>query len=105
TYGFPLDIARDVVRDKNNSIDIQGFNNAMEGQRAKSRSIAAFLEISDAYKKLSAKGIKPEFVGYDKLSCNAKVIVIVEDGNEVQKASRGTEIEVITDFTPFYAES
>jgi len=105
TYGFPLDIVRDVVRDKNISLDIQGFNNAMEGQRAKSRSIAAFSEISDAYKKLSAKGIKPEFVGYDKLSCNAKVLVIVEDGNEVQKASSGTEIEVVTDFTPFYAES
>ncbi len=105
TYGFPLDIVRDVVRDKNISLDIQGFNNAMEGQRAKSRSIATFSEISDAYKKLSAKGIKPEFVGYDKLSCNAKVLVIVEDGNEVQKASSGTEIEVITDFTPFYAES
>ncbi len=105
TYGFPLDIVRDVVRDKNISLDIQGFNNAMEGQRAKSRSVAAFSEVSDAYKKLSAKGIKPEFVGYDKLSCNAKVLVIVEDGNEVQKASSGKEIEVITDFTPFYAES
>lgn len=105
TYGFPLDIVKDVVRDKNISLDIQGFNNAMEGQRAKSRSIAAFSEVSDAYKKLSAKGIKPEFVGYDKLSCDAKVLVIVEDGNEVQKASSGKEIEVITDFTPFYAES
>ena len=105
TYGFPLDIVRDVVRDKNISLDIQGFNNAMEGQRAKSRSIAAFSEVSDAYKRLSAEGIKPEFVGYDKLSCNANVLVIVEDGNEVQEASSGTEIEVITDFTPFYAES
>jgi alanyl-tRNA synthetase len=105
TYGFPLDIVRDVVRDKNMSLDIQGFEMAMEGQRAKSRSIVAFSEVSDAYKKLSAKGIKPEFVGYDKLSCDAKVLVIVEDGNEVQKASSGKEIEVITDFTPFYAES
>lgn len=105
TYGFPLDIVRDVVRDKNISLDIQGFNNAMEGQRAKSRSIAVFSEVSDAYKKLSAKGIKPEFVGYDKLSCNANVLVVVENGNEVQKALSGTEIEVITDVTPFYAES
>ncbi|MDL1968721.1 MAG: alanine--tRNA ligase [Deltaproteobacteria bacterium] len=105
TYGFPLDIVRDVVRDKNISLDIQGFNNAMEGQRAKSRSIATFSEVSDVYKKLSAKGIKPEFVGYDKLSCNANVLVVIEDGNEVQKASSGKEIEVIIDVTPFYAES
>ncbi|MBU4420906.1 MAG: alanine--tRNA ligase, partial [Proteobacteria bacterium] len=105
TYGFPLDIVRDVVRDKNMSLDIQGFNNAMEEQRAKSRSIATFSEISDAYKKLSSEGIKPKFVGYDKLSCNAKVLVIVENGNEVHEASSGKEVEVITDFTPFYAES
>ncbi len=105
TYGFPIDIVRDVVRDKNISLDIQGFNNAMEGQRAKSRSIATFSEVSDAYKKLSSEGIKPEFVGYDKLCCNANVLVIVEDSNEVQKASSGKEIEIITDFTPFYAES
>jgi alanyl-tRNA synthetase len=105
TYGFPLDIVRDVVRDKNISLDIQGFNNAMEGQRSKSRSIAVFSQVSDAYKKLSAEGIKPEFVGYDKLSCNAKVLVIVENGNEVYEASSGKKVEVITDFTPFYAES
>ena len=105
TYGFPLDIVRDMFRDKNMSLDIQGFNNAMEGQRAKSRSIATFSEISDAYKRLSAEGIKPEFVGYDKLSCNAKVFVIVENGNEVHEASSGKDVEVITDFTPFYAES
>ncbi|MDL1962824.1 MAG: alanine--tRNA ligase [Deltaproteobacteria bacterium] len=106
TYGFPLDIVKDVVRDKKNiSLDIQGFNNAMEGQRNRSRSITVFSEISNAYKKLSAEKIKPEFVGYDKLSCNAKVLVIVEDGNEIQEASSGKEIEVVTDVTPFYAES
>lgn len=106
TYGFPLDIVKDVVRSKKDiSLDIQGFNNAMEGQRNRSKSIAVFSELSDAYKKLSAEEIKPEFVGYDKLSCKAKVLVIVEDGNEIQEASSGKEIEVVTDFTPFYAES
>ena len=106
TYGFPLDIVKDVVRSKKDiSLDIQGFNNAMEGQRNRSKSIAVFSELSDAYKKLSAEKIKPEFVGYDKLSCKAKVLVIVEDGNEIQEASSGKEIEVVTDFTPFYAES
>ncbi|MCK5509091.1 MAG: alanine--tRNA ligase, partial [Desulfobacterales bacterium] len=106
TYGFPLDIVKDVIRDKKDiSLDIQGFNNAMEGQRNRSRSITVFSELSDAYKKLSSEEIKPEFVGYDKVSCNAKVLVIVDDGNEIQEASSGRKIEVVTDFTPFYAES
>ncbi len=106
TYGFPLDIVKDVIRDKKDiSLDIQGFNDAMEGQRNRSRSVTVFSELSDAYKKLSAEEIKPGFVGYDKLSCNAKILVIVEDGNEIQEASTGKEIEIVTDFTPFYGES
>src|SRR5690606_25430178 len=57
TYGFPVDIVRDVVRDEKLDIDIRGFDEAMEAQRSKSRSIAAFSEVGDAYKNLSAKGI------------------------------------------------
>jgi alanyl-tRNA synthetase len=105
TYGFPLDIVRDVVRDKNISLDIQGFNNAMECQRAKSRSIATFSEVSDAYKKLSSEGIKPNFVGYGVDSCDSPILTIVENGDEVQEAKTGKIVEVVTDSTPFYAES
>jgi len=105
TYGFPLDIVRDVVRDKNISLDIQGFNNAMEGQRAKSRSITIFSEVSDAYKKLSAEGIKLNFVGHDVDFCASPILTIVENGNEVQEATTGKLVEVVTDSTPFYAES
>lgn len=105
TYGFPVDIIRDVVRDKNMTLDITGFNEAMEKQRTKSRSVATFSSVSDAYKKLSAKGIKSEFVGYDSLSCTSKVLIMVENGNEVIEAGPGADIEIITDITPFYAES
>ena len=105
TYGFPVDIIKDVVRDKGMTLDITGFNEAMEIQRTKSRSVTTFSGISDAYKKLSAKGIKSGFVGYDTLSCTSKVLVMVENGNEVVEAGPGTDIEIVTDITPFYAES
>ncbi len=106
TYGFPVDIIRDVVRDKKMTLDMEGFNTAMDDQRSRSRSIAAFSEISDAYKNLSATGIKPEFVGYDRLSCESKVLLIVDEkGREMQEADPGQRVEIVTASTPFYAES
>ena len=105
TYGFPVDIVRDVVRDQDMELDLEGFDQAMEAQRERSKSIAAFTTISDAYKNLSAYGIMAEFVGYDTVSCNSKVLVLVKDGEEITEASEGQSIEVVTEVTPFYGES
>lgn len=105
TYGFPVDIVRDVVRDEDMELDLEGFDQAMEAQRERSKSIATFTTISDAYKNLSAYGIMSEFMGYDTVSCNSKVLVLVKDGEEIQEASDGQSIEVVTEVTPFYGES
>ncbi|MEJ2167408.1 MAG: alanine--tRNA ligase [Desulfobacterales bacterium] len=105
TYGFPVDIVQDVVRDENMRLDMAGFNRAMDRQRARSRSVATFDRISDAYKNLSARGVKPEFVGYDSLTAESTILVIVVDGEEVAEASEGQQLEVVSETTPFYAES
>ncbi len=105
TFGFPVDIVQDVVRDEKMGLDMEGFDEAMEEQRKRSRSVAAFAEISDAYKNLSAAGVIPEFVGYDKISCDSKVLLLVEDGQEVQEATSGQMVEVVTEVTPFYGEA
>ncbi|MEJ2727433.1 MAG: alanine--tRNA ligase [Deltaproteobacteria bacterium] len=105
TYGFPVDIVRDVVRDENMSLDLEGFDSAMEAQRARSRSVATFASISDAYKKLSARGFKPEFRGYKSLTTDSKVTLIVEGDREISEAVAGQSVELVTDETPFYAES
>jgi len=105
TYGFPVDIIKDVIRDENMTLDMTGFNEAMEGQRTRSRSIATFSEVSDAYKRLSAEGIKPEFVGYKEDLCASPILTIVENGNEVQEATTGKIVEVVSEVTPFYAEA
>jgi len=105
TFGFPVDIVRDVVRDENMSLDLAGFDNAMDAQRARSRSVAAFASISDAYKKLSARGFKPEFRGYEMLATDSKVKLIVEEDREIPEAAAGQSVELVTDETPFYAES
>jgi alanyl-tRNA synthetase len=105
TFGFPVDIVRDVVRDENMRLDMEGFDNAMAQQRDRSRSVATFATISDAYKKLSAAGFKPEFRGYQMLTCESKVTLIVADGAEISEATTGQSIELVTEQTPFYAEA
>jgi alanyl-tRNA synthetase len=105
TYGFPVDIVQDVIRDENMSLDMPGFDQAMEQQRSRSRSVAAFDEISDAYKNLSARGIQPEFTGYQTLMADSKILVMVADGHEISEAKQGQQIEVVTEVTPFYAEA
>ncbi|MFZ5569780.1 MAG: alanine--tRNA ligase [Thermodesulfobacteriota bacterium] len=105
TYGFPVDIVRDVVRDDGMQLDTDGFQTAMDAQRAKSRSVAAFTKIGDAYKSLSAGGFKTEFVGYETLRCEATVKLLVAEGEALDTAGAGMTVEVVTDRTPFYAES
>ncbi|MBW2335574.1 MAG: alanine--tRNA ligase, partial [Deltaproteobacteria bacterium] len=105
TFGFPVDIVQDVVRDEKMDLDMDGFDRAMDAQRARSRSVTTFDSISEAYKNLSAQGVKPEFVGYNSLSGDSKILVMVADGEEITEAADGQHLEIVTAGTPFYAES
>ncbi len=106
TYGFPVDIVKDVVRDMDLDLDMEGFNAAMEQRRKESRTISAFSNISGAYREFIAGLEKPvEFVGYDRLSCEAPVLLLVVNGVAVETASSGQAVEIVTETTPFYAAS
>jgi alanyl-tRNA synthetase len=105
TFGFPVDIIRDVVRDEGLTLDTDGFEKRMARQREQSRAKIAFSGISDAYRQLSASGEKPEFVGYGTLTCEARVVLIVRDHQGVDAAEAGTAVEVVTTATPFYGEA
>jgi len=105
TFGFPVDIVRDVVREEKMSLDIEGFDEAMDRQRAQSRSVTTFAKIGEAYKNLSAMGIRPEFVGYAQLTVESKVLLLVEGDKEVNTADAGATVEVVTEVTPFYGEA
>jgi alanyl-tRNA synthetase len=105
TYGFPVDIVRDVVREKDFSLDMSGFDKAMDLQRAQSRSKTSFMEISDAFKKLTSEGITVDFVGHTQTKLTSKVILLVHDGQEVEEASGGDTVEIVTEATPFYGEA
>jgi len=106
TYGFPVDIVADIVREKQFDIDMAGFEAAMARQREQSRSVAAFSGISEAYREFSASMDRmPEFTGYNRTEDESVVLLLVSDDRAVAQASAGTDIEVVTERTPFYAES
>ncbi len=105
TYGFPVDIVRDVVRAENLTLDTDGFDKAMAKQRAQSRSVTTFAPVGEAYKTLSSQGVKSQFVGYDLSSCEGEVLILVVDEKEVAQADAGQTVEIVTTCTPFYAES
>ena len=105
TYGFPVDIVRDVTREADFVLDMDGFDEAMEGQRVQSRSVSAFSQISDAYRNLTARGVRVDFVGRDQFSSKAEVLLLVANNTEVAEANAGSAVEVVTNVTPFYAEA
>ena len=108
TYGFPVDIIQDIVRDDGMTLDIAGFEAAMDQQRLRSRSSwkgAGGQETAEAYKVLSSQGIRTEFKGYDSTSIESEALMVVRDGKAVEQATAGDSIEVVTAKTPFYGES
>jgi alanyl-tRNA synthetase len=105
TFGFPVDIVQDVVRETDFSLDMAGFDRNMEAQRERSRSTISFANISEAYKQLSSQAVRPEFLGYKECSTQSRVLLLVKDGQEIEQAKAGDSVELVTAATPFYGES
>jgi len=101
TYGFPLDLSADVCRERGLTVDEAGFDTAMEKQKAQARAAGKF----KMDKALEYSGEGNDFVGYDELTANAKVLALYADGNAVTELKAGQSGVVVLDTTPFYAES
>ena len=102
TFGFPLDLTADVCREKNITIDEDGFNQCMEEQRKRARESSTF---SVDYSNVIKLDDKTEFLGYQATEASGKVIAIFQNGQKVESANAGEEAIVILDKTPFYGES
>ena len=108
TYGFPLDLTEELARDEGFTLDRPGFEAAMEGQRARARESwkgSGDESLKETYKNLAAQNIRTEFVGYEELHAEGRILKILKGDREVPSAGAGEEVEVITDRTPFYGES
>lgn len=105
TYGFPLDLAADIAEEEGLLIDEEGFYRAMEKQRSMSREARPEIELPlIKIKKIMLAG-KTEFVGYDILKAEAKIISILKGDGFVDKLTEGEEGEFFLDRTPFYGEA
>ncbi len=107
TYGFPLDIARDVAEENGLGIDEAGFHKEMEIQKSKARASWVGEEAGAApvYGELLREHGKSEFCGYDTMESGSSVLAIVVNGEKVDELGAGRQGEVLFDITPFYAES
>ncbi|OAI94066.1 alanine--tRNA ligase [Pseudomonas putida] len=102
TYGFPMDLTADIARERELSIDEEGFEREMEAQRERARSASAF---GLDYNSLVKVDVDTEFLGYSATEGSAKIVALYKDGQSVEQLGVGEEGVVILDRTPFYAES
>ncbi|MBY6047071.1 alanine--tRNA ligase [Vannielia litorea] len=108
TYGFPLDLTQDALREKGRAVDTEGFDAAMAEQKAKAR--AAWAGTGDAadealWYDLSEEKGTTEFLGYDTEVAEGQILALVRGGEKAEKVGKGDEIQLVVNQTPFYAES
>ena len=107
TYGFPIDLTREILGEKGIEVDVDRFYELLKEQKKRSRdarkNAGADAWISDST-DLSDLA-KTQFVGYTDLSCKAAVTAIVRNGERVETAGEGESVVIVLDRTPFYAES
>lgn len=108
TFGFPLDLTQDALRGQGYSVDLDGFNTAMEKQRADAR--AAWSGSGDAATEqvwfdIREKIGTTEFLGYEVESAEGQIVSLVVDGEVVEEAADGSDVAILFNQTPFYGES
>jgi alanyl-tRNA synthetase len=108
TFGFPLDLTQDALREKGRAVDLAGFDAAMAEQKAKARAAwSGTGQAADAavwFGIAEDRGVT-EFLGYDTEIAEGVVLALVRDGAEIGAAQTGEQVQVVVNQTPFYAES
>ncbi|MCX7305439.1 MAG: alanine--tRNA ligase [Hyphomicrobiales bacterium] len=108
TYGFPLDLTQDALRQRSISVNLDGFQDAMERQKAEARK--SWAGSGDAATEtvwfaVREKTGATEFLGYDTEAAEGIVLSLVKDGAVIDQAGLGEDIAVVVNQTPFYGES
>ena len=109
TYGFPLEMTKEIASASGLSVDERGFDELLEGQRTRSRATAKFtqdaMRFGQFYSGLrETQGLRSEFTGYDELATDARIVSLVVGGSRVEAAHEGQDVEIVLDRTPFYPE-
>ena len=108
TYGFPYDLTEDALRSRGLEVDRAGFDAAMERQKAAARAAwkgSGDAGSSEVWFDIAEREGATEFTGYTSTSGEGRVVALLRDGTEIDSASQGDTITVLTNQTPFYGES
>lgn len=106
TYGFPMEITKEVAEERGVSIDMNGFDTEMEKQRRQSQAAHNTVKLAIGSGTNIADNVPDtEFIGYESLYCKAIVASLVVNGDPAVQVSEGSNVEILLNKTPFYAES
>ncbi len=108
TYGFPLDLTQDALREQGRGVDVAGFESAMAAQRAKARAAwSGSGETAEAaiWFDLAERHGTTEFLGYDTEEAEGRILSLLRGGQQAERACAGDEVQVVVNQTPFYAEA
>jgi alanyl-tRNA synthetase len=108
TYGFPLDLTQDALRERGIGVDISSFTDAMERQKAEARSHwtgSGDKAAETIWFEIREKQGATEFLGYDTETAEGVILAIVKDGVSLDSAAAGDKVQIIVNQTPFYGES
>ena len=106
TFGFPLELTQEIAEEHGLSVDLDGFEKAMEAQRqrAKAAAVSIDLTLQDAIEQLAADQQATAFKGYQALEHLSCVMALVVNGEPASSASSGDSVQIVLDTTPFYGE-
>ena len=108
TYGFPLDLTQDALRQRGIGVDTDAFKSAMDRQKAEARANWAGsgeARTETVWFELREKFGATEFLGYETESAEGVILALVQDGKAVERAGEGENVSVVVNQTPFYGES
>ncbi|REK19352.1 MAG: alanine--tRNA ligase [Actinobacteria bacterium] len=108
TYGFPVDLTREIAEERGISVDLEGFESEMAQQRERARAAwkgGDAAAAADIYREILDATGPTNFVGYTHESSKGTILSMVSDGELIDRAEKGQTVELFLDVTPFYGES
>src|SRR5699024_8524355 len=110
TYGFPLDLTKEILEEKGLLVDEKAFNSEMEKQRERARKArskeghSGWIKTDHSFETEKLNGLVGEFNGYNNLEVNTKILALIKDGDIVESLNHGEQGIVVLERTPFYPE-